>query len=76
MAFVRCNGRILLMDESALAELGLRNGQPVTEAQAAECITATARAFCRDMDARRAAGEGDIPDTSELAQMSGHTPVN
>ena len=74
--FVVHNGSALAMNESAMAELGMTNGQSITLSQLGECLAANARAFCRDMDARRANGEQDIPDTAKLAKMAGHTGTN
>jgi hypothetical protein len=65
------SGSALWVVASVMAEMGLRNGQSVSDAQAWKIIELNAAAFVADMDLRRAAGEADIPDCSELkAQLA------
>lgn len=65
----------VMMSDAAMAELGWTCGQEITLDQTSEAIAANARAFCRDMDARRLRGES-APDTTELAAMCGASPIN
>lgn len=74
MQTVYHKGMGLTMQDSAMVELGWKNGQTITEAQMWEGIEANARSFCRAMDARRTRGE-EAPDTASLAEMCGHRPV-
>ena len=72
MPTVSYNGSLMLMQESAMKELGWRHGQDITGEQVFEGIEANARAFCREMDARRAQGLA-APDTSRLAKLARHS---
>lgn len=72
MPYVSCSTGRLTMFESAMTELGLRPGQWVDDDLFWECISANARALCRDIDQARERGE-DVPDISDLADKCGHT---
>ncbi len=68
-ATVYHEGNGLLVRPVVLKELGLREGQRITEAQMWKCIELNAAAFVGEMDARRERGEPNIPDTSKLERM-------
>lgn len=62
------SGLTMMMDASAMIELGWEPGQTITDDQVFEGIAANGRAFCRVIEA---GGHGI--DTTELAAMCGHT---
>ena len=70
MTFVDTPYGHMSMDDSAMAELGWRPGQMISGAQLHDGIAANARALCRRVEARG----GDL-DTSALAEMCGHKPL-
>lgn len=64
----------VMMDDSAMVELGWSDGQEISGDQVWQSIDANARAFCREMDLRRSQNEA-VPDTKILAAMCGATTV-
>ena len=70
MTFVVTPYGQMSMDDSAMAELGWGPGQTISASQFRDGIAANARALCRRVEARG----GDI-DTSALAEMFGHKPL-
>jgi hypothetical protein len=65
------DGVSLLVRGSVMELMGLLDGQSISDEQAWKIIELNAAAFVADMDLRRAAGEADIPDCSELkAQLA------
>lgn len=71
MSFVKSPAGMLLMNEAAMAELGWHPGQHITRDQMWEGIAANSRALCRSIEMR-----GEDIDTSSLAKLCGHQPLN
>ena len=68
LATVWVNGLALMSDDAVLEKLGLRPGQAISEEQGWLVMEANAQLFVDDMEARRSAGEPNIPDTSGLQE--------
>ena len=60
---------LLFVLSSTLAQMGLKEGQSVSPAQAHEVIMLNAGALLPNMKRRREAGEKGIPDPTELEKL-------
>ena len=62
------NGDRIAAPQPVLFELGLAEGQEINEEQMREIISRTAANVINDAKLRRATGEENAPDTSELEE--------